>query len=182
MQRKALPLAAMSEAAASTTSQVMELARAYGTRVFQAAQRVVGDPAIAEDIQQEVFLRLLEDLPPSIDSWPAFLTTMATRLAIDHSRKTTRRRRLLGMFARSDTPRTPEELSQAGELAPAFRAALATLSVRESEAFSLRYLSDFSVGEVAEALQLTENNVSVILHRARTKLADRLALTEQEVS
>ena len=183
MQRKPLTLARMSQqSVVDTRNEVMDLARAYGPRVFHAAQRIVGEPAAAEDIQQEVFLRLLEDLPSDIDSWPAFLTTMATRLAIDQLRKGSRRRRLLGIFARAESPRTPEELSQAGDLAPALRAALGTLSARESEAFSLRYLSEFSVKQVAEALDLTENNVSVVLHRARTKLARRLALTDQEVS
>lgn len=182
MDRKSLPLAAMAQPAAESRREVLALAGTYGPRILRAAQRVVGDAALAEDIQQEVFLRLLQEPPERVESWPAYLTTMATRLAIDTVRKRQRRSRLLGMFSRQDAPRSPEELSLAGELGPALRAALASLSAREAEVFSLRYLSDFTVAQVADALGLKPNNIGVILHRARHKLAARLSLTDNEVS
>ena len=44
-------------------------------------------PPAAEDVQQQVFLRLIESPPQNVESWPAYLTTVGTRLAIDHLRR-----------------------------------------------------------------------------------------------
>ncbi|WP_426702097.1 sigma factor [Rhodanobacter sp. Col0626] len=55
-------------------------------------------PSHAEDVQQEVFLRLLERPVGQIASWPAYLTTLAVRMAIDRLRNRQRWRRLLTMW------------------------------------------------------------------------------------
>ena len=69
--------------APSEASDPGALAARYGTLVFRAAYRVLGDATQAEDVQQDVFLRLLRSRPRDVASWPAWLTTSATRLAID---------------------------------------------------------------------------------------------------
>src|SRR6185437_9089642 len=70
------------------------LARGYGRAVYLAAYRVLGDASQAEDVQQDVFLRLIEKPPTDVASWPAYLTAMATRQAIDRLRSRQRWRRL----------------------------------------------------------------------------------------
>ena len=62
---------------------VAALARQYGPTVFRAAWRILGSRAAAEDVQQQLFLRLIESPPRGVQSWPAWLTASATRLAID---------------------------------------------------------------------------------------------------
>ena len=81
---------------AAAGEDVAALARQYGPAVFRAAWRVLGARAAAEDVQQQVFLRLIESPPRNVESWPAYLTTMGTRLAIDHLRRQ-RRWRLLAI-------------------------------------------------------------------------------------
>ncbi|MEG3194065.1 sigma factor, partial [Lysobacter sp. D1-1-M9] len=49
------------------------LAREHGRSVFLAAYRVLGNAAQAEDIQQEVFLRVLESRCEGVESWAAYL-------------------------------------------------------------------------------------------------------------
>ena len=74
---------------------VNALARGYGRTVYLAAWRVLGDAGQAEDVQQDVFLRLLETPPGDVASWPAYLAAMATRQAIDRLRSRQRWRRHL---------------------------------------------------------------------------------------
>ncbi len=82
---------------------IAALARQYGPTVFRAAWRVLGTRAAAEDVQQQVFLRLIESPPRNVESWPAYLTTVSTRLAIDHLRRQ-RRWRLLAPLWKADEP------------------------------------------------------------------------------
>ena len=69
------------------TDDIAALARQYGPTVFRAAWRILGARAAAEDVQQQLFLRLIESPPKSVQSWPAYLTASATRLAIDALRR-----------------------------------------------------------------------------------------------
>jgi RNA polymerase sigma-70 factor (ECF subfamily) len=88
---------------------ITALARTYGPTVFRAAWRVLGSRAAAEDVQQQLFLRLIESPPPRVESWPAYLATSATRLAIDHLRRQ-RRWRLLAPLWNSGHPEdAPDE-------------------------------------------------------------------------
>lgn len=158
-------------------SEVADLARVHGPLVFRAAYRLLGDRAQAEDVQQEVFLRLLESRRDVVASWPAYLTSAATRLAIDVLR---RRQRWWGLLPtwKAQAPVLAPSAEEAGieaQRAAQLRAALCALSRREAQCFALRYFDGLEVGEVAAALQMSENNVSVVLHRARRRLEARLS-------
>ena len=163
----------MTESAASDPET---LARQYGPLVFKAAYRVLGDTSLAEDVQQEVFLRLIETSPRAVASWPAYLTASATRSAIDVLRRQRRWWRLLPlwqMHAPTEAP-SAEDTGIAREQAQRLRGALAALPRREAQCFGLRYLQSLDIGEIAQALSMTENNVNVTLHRARRRLEAQL--------
>lgn len=152
------------------------LARLYGGLVFKAAYRVLGDSAQAEDVQQDVFLRLLESPPADVQSWPAYLTAAAVRSAIDQMRQKQRWWRLLPLW-RAQAPVSAPSAEQEGverQQAQRLRAALSELSAREAQCFTLRYLQGLDIGEIAGALQLSTNNVNVSLHRARRRLEAQL--------
>jgi RNA polymerase sigma-70 factor (ECF subfamily) len=154
------------------------LARKYGPLVFKAAYRVLGDAALAEDVQQDVFLGLIESRPRGVDSWPAYLSASAARAAIDVLRRQRRWWRLLPLLwssSASTTTESPELIGMEHEQAKQLRNALAQLPRREAQCFSLRYLQGMEIGEIAGALGLSENNTNVTLHRARRRLEARLA-------
>lgn len=116
-------------------------------------------------------------------SWPAFLTASATRLAIDVLRRRQRWWALLPQWrAQAEvTAESPETHGVAVERATRLRQALGRLSRREAQCFALRYLDGLDLPEVAAELRLTENNVGVILHRARRRLEAILDDTNEEV-
>jgi RNA polymerase sigma factor (sigma-70 family) len=149
---------------------VAALARRYGPTVFRAAWRVLGSRAGAEDVQQQLFLRLIESPPKAVQSWGAFLTTAATRLAIDVLRRQHRWRLLAPLWRTDDDPPGPGEPAESTQSERLLRQALARLSSRDASCFVLRHVQGLSAGDVAAALGISENNVSVIVHRARKSL------------
>lgn len=157
-------------------SPVAALAAAYGRQVFHAAHRLLGDASQAEDVQQEVFLRVLEKTPAEVASWPAYLSAMATRISIDRLRRRTRWQRLVPVWVAS-APREYEsaelhalQAQQAGRL----RLALSRLKPQDATCFSLRYLQGFEIPQIATTLGISRNHVSVCLHRAQRALEAEL--------
>lgn len=158
-------------------TDVAALAHTYGRQVFQAAYRVLGDAALAEDVQQDVFVRLLENTPSNdIDSWPAWLATLATRLAIDRLRRRRRWWRLLPGWQAQQAEHAPSAEAHVADVerASRLREALARLKPREAECFALRHLHGLDIAAIAAAVGISENYVSVSLHRAAKALEARL--------
>lgn len=160
------------------------LARHYGPLVFKAAYRVLGDAALAEDVQQDVFLRLIEARPDGVKSWPAFLSASATRAAIDLLRRQRRWWRLLPLWQMHSPAVSPsaEDFGMADQQAQLLRNALSRLPRREAQCFGLRYLQSLEIDEIAQSLQMSENNVNVTLHRARRRLEAQLGDAGMEIT
>jgi RNA polymerase sigma-70 factor (ECF subfamily) len=131
---------------------------------------VLGARQAAEDVQQQVFLRLIESPPQNVESWPAYLTTVGTRLAIDHLRRQ-RRWRLLAPLWKSDEPEdSPADDAERAEASRFMRAALARLNPRDASCFVMRHLHGLAPAAIGTALGISENHVSVSIHRARKAL------------
>jgi RNA polymerase sigma-70 factor (ECF subfamily) len=164
----------------ASPQQAAELARAYGRMVFSTAYQVLGDHAQAEDVQQDVFLRLMQRSMTPVDSWPALLKTLAVRMAIDQLRRSTRWQRLLPVWmAGSDgvEEHGADDHAERSQQAARLRRALTRLPVREAECFALRCLHGMDVADIARSTGMTANHVSVSLHRATRKLESALGTT-----
>lgn len=166
------------------TDDPAALAHLYGALVYRAAYHILGDAGLAEDVQQDVFLRVLERPPRDVVSWPAYLTTSAVRRAIDRQRQQKRWWRLLPSWRPSlpDPSASAEDTQLADECARRLRKELATLSPREAQCFSLRYLEGMTVEEIADVLSISGNAAHVTLHRARRRLEARLSDEPLEAS
>jgi len=133
---------------------IAALARHYGPTVFRAAWRVLGSRAASEDVQQQVFLRLLESPPRDVESWPAYLTTVATRLAIDHLRRQ-RRWKLLAPLWKADEPEeSPAEDAERAEASRFMRKALARLNPRDASCFVMRHFHGLSPAAIGTRVLL----------------------------
>ena len=166
------------------TDETAALAHDYGRLVFNAAYRVLGDAALAEDVQQDVFLKLVEARSDKVESWPAYLVASAVRGAIDQLRRQKRWGRLMRLWNTHeiDSAASAEQVGIASERSQRLRVALARLPRREAQCFSLRYIESLDIREIAQVLTLSENNVNVTLHRARRRLEAQLGDSTRETT
>lgn len=137
-------------------------------------RRISGDPAQADDVLQESYLRLLRH-PPSPDrderERKAYLFQIATNLMRDRWRSRERERSVLERLL-SLWPARP----QAGAaLSLDMAAALERLNPRDRALLWLAHVEGYDHREIAKVLGLQESSVRVILFRARKKLEKELA-------
>lgn len=141
--------------------------------VFRAAYRITGNANDAEDVLQTVFLRLLrQENPPEIRHLRAYLHRAAVNAGLDLLR------------VRKDAQNVPLEDEEqdklgiapvtsgpeSGELRAWLRKALARLNPRWAEMFILRFIEDYSNGEIARMMKTSSAVVAVVLHRTRAQL------------
>jgi RNA polymerase sigma-70 factor, ECF subfamily len=137
---------------------------------------MVGTVAESEDLVQEAYLRLHQrDDEAVVESPRAFLTTVVTRLAIDHLRSARRRRETyvgpwLPEPLLDDAPGPEEHAEQRETLSLAFLVLLDQLTPVERAAFLLHDVFGFSHSEVAEMIDKSEDNARQLASRARRKV------------
>jgi len=148
--------------------------------MFSIAYRMVGSVGDAEDIVQESYLRMEEASAEGveIESPKAYLSTITTRLAIDHLRSArVRRERYPGPWMPepvvTDPSENPAEQAEIAEsLSIAFLVLLEALSPRERAVFVLREVFDYGYEEIARIVETSEENGRQIAHRARQRIAE----------
>ena len=157
-----------------------DLFRDHHERVYRAAYRITGDPSDAEDVLQNVFLRLLrrgDELDLSATASP-YLHRAAVNTALDLLRVRRRAPAVeLGEVAErlADGEAVgPEGFRRGRELRQALRRGLAKLNPETAEVFVLRYIEGFANHEIASLLDLPPTTVAVRLHRARLRLQKEL--------
>jgi RNA polymerase sigma-70 factor (ECF subfamily) len=159
-----------------------EVYRRHGDGVFGLIRRVLADSAMAEEVTQEVFLRLWDEphrYDPDRGALRSFLLRQAHSRAVERVRSEEARRRREDRVDRESVPTPPDVEAQAlaGISNRAVADALATLSEGEREAIVLAYFGGHSYREVALRLDLPEGTVKSRIRLGLAKLADRLGST-----
>ncbi len=181
----------MAETDAELTDQVLagsetaarELVRRYQRPVFNLVVRMVRDPALAEDLAQDVFLKAFTHLA-SYDRGYKFsnwILKIANNTVIDHLRRS--QPPLSSLDDENGAPRDrltsadagPDAVTERQELAASFEAAIDRLRPEYRQVVILRYQEDLSCEEVADVLDLPIGTVKSHLHRARAELARAMA-------
>ena len=152
-----------------SVSDLEALFRAHWPRAYRAAYLVVHDAAAAEDIAQEAFLAAVRALDRFDRRRPfaPWLHRIAVNRAIDWTRRRAQRREQ----AEGDAPAAavdggPEGLSR--ELVAAFGA----LSPEHRAVVVLRYLLEYTPGEIAELLGVPRGTVNSRLRRGLDALKE----------
>src|SRR5829696_1738945 len=138
--------------------------------LFSLAYRMVGGVGEAEDLVQEAYLRLLRS-EEEVEAPKAFLTTVVTRLAIDHLRSArVRREAYVGPWVPEplvSEPGAAERVERDETLSLAFLALLERLTPVERAVYVLHELFGYAHDEVAEVVGKSPANCRQILARAR---------------
>ena len=157
-------------AQAGSASDFEALFHLHWPRAYRAAYLVVHDAAAAEDIAQEAFLAAVRALDRFDRSRPfgPWLHRIVLNRAIDVARA--RARRAEAALADVHAAAEPLDRSHARPVA----AALNELSPEHRAVIVLRYLLDYTPGEIAAALELPRGTVNSRLRRGLDALGDVL--------
>ncbi len=152
----------------------------YGLRVRAYVGRLVQDPGWADDITQEVFVRVFERIHQFGDGFrfSVWLFRIARNLALDLVRREQLRQGSCALDL-SALPATaagsPAAIAVGREFAMAFDRALARLSEPFRSVFLLREREQMTYEEIADIVGTSAKTVSSRLHRARQHLQEALA-------
>jgi RNA polymerase sigma factor (sigma-70 family) len=162
----ALEAATSQTSAPSTPLDIESLFRARFDRIARVIARVVRDPARAEELAVEAFVRLWRTPKAHTPQAEAWLYRTAVRLGLDELRRQTRRARYENLLAVIRCIPTPEQLHAAAEEQDRVRTVLASLPARQAELLLLRS-HELSYAELAAALDIHPASLGTLLARAQ---------------
>jgi RNA polymerase sigma-70 factor (ECF subfamily) len=143
--------------------------QAQYARIARVIARVLRDPARAEELAVEVFLKWSRNPQAQGENAQAWLYRVAVRTGLDELRRQTRRtqrERLLRFVGYSPSPEpSPEEVRSSREDQENVRAVLAAIQPRQAELLILRG-QGLSYDELASALELKPASIGTFLSRA----------------
>lgn len=149
----------------------------YHRKLYRVAFRLMGNVQDAEDMVQEVYLKLWkkrEELPPDIGNMEAYCTTLTKNLCLDALRSR----------QADEDGRTPEEMEISsekdlfGEVAARdetnhMKRIIHNLPPQQRQVIVMRDVNDCSMEEIEQATGLTAVNIRVILSRTRKKIREQ---------
>ncbi|WP_270182525.1 RNA polymerase sigma factor SigX [Alkalihalobacillus sp. CinArs1] len=154
----------------------------YHATLFQFLFYMVKNRAVAEELVQEVYIKVLRSYHSYEErsNEKTWLLTIARNVAIDYLRTHNRRTsRWLSKFefnkqnTKDDTP-LPEEIVMQKEDVQAIYHSLKNCTLDQQQVLILRYIQEFTVNETAEVLQWSVSKVKTTQHRAIKALRELL--------
>src|SRR5438128_7887187 len=150
--------------------------RRYNQRLYRVARAILRDDAEAEDVMQDAYVRAYQNLRQFAGKAP--FSTWLTRIAVNESLGRLKLRKRIdqlddneetGGFSMglAETAPDPEANASVKELGQLLETALLELPEQYRTVVMLRDVEEMNTSETAAALDLTEENVKVRLHRVR---------------
>ncbi len=176
-----------------------DIVRRYHRRIYNICYRFAGSAEDADDLTQEVFIKMYKTLNSYDVERGAFLTwvtTITRNLLVDHFRKAKHDRmtdsldatppqeedgRTLGEQIEDRSRASPDQEVRSREAGEAVHEALQKLSPELREAVILRDLQDMDYKEIATVLKVPEGTVKSRINRGRAELARLLSRTYRQV-
>jgi RNA polymerase sigma-70 factor, ECF subfamily len=176
-----------------------EIVRTHTRRIYNICYRFTGSPDNADDLAQEVFIKMyrtLSSFDPGKGAFTTWITTMTRNLLVDHFRKGKQDRATdsldaglgeeedsatLGDKIQDSAPSAHDRI-QRRETQEMVQKAIQKLSPELREAVILRDLQDMDYKEIASALKVPEGTVKSRINRGRMELAKVLQRTYRQVT
>jgi RNA polymerase sigma-70 factor (ECF subfamily) len=158
------------------------IVRQHWRKVFNVAYKFVGKHDEAEDLTQDIFLKIFRaletfDRRANFQTW---LISVSRNLCIDHYRSVRKERETIDrdVDAGELTPASPDispiQVLEQRDRVTLLRQALSVLPPTLREAVVLRDLQELSYQEIADRLKLPEGTVKSRINRGRTELARQI--------
>lgn len=157
------------------------LMRDYKRFVFATALRYLSSYDDAEDITQEVFIKVFENLHRFNQN--SSLKTWLYRITVNTCINFRRKKSFFSVFQRASSAETddlagnsatPVAIIEGGELEAKFLSALNELPEKQRETFALRYFDDLTYEEISKLLGTSVGGLKANYFQATKKLAEKL--------
>jgi RNA polymerase sigma-70 factor (ECF subfamily) len=148
--------------------------------VYTIVFRMVNDADVSQDLTQETFIKAFMNIKKvkNYKHYKAWVCKIAKNLVYDYFRKM-KRRKTVSLEEVGDI-QGDADVKKIRKQA-IIQDALARLKERDRMLLTLSYFDGFSIADVADTLNMSENNVKVCLHRARHRLRKQLKGFENEL-
>jgi RNA polymerase sigma-70 factor (ECF subfamily) len=159
------------------------IVNSYGRRVFNLGYRYTSRRDEAEDLTQEIFIRVYQNLKSfraGAGTFQSWILKIGRNLIIDHYRQTRRYQQSAGteeletMHLEDEKAPNPHRAAEQSEATRFLRDGLQALSPELKEAIVLRDLEGMAYQEIAELLGIPEGTVKSRINRGRLELAKLL--------
>ena len=181
-QPSATPDRLIEQCLAGDQSAWEQIVRQNWRKVFNVAYKFVGRHEEAEDLTQDIFLKIFKalgtfDRRANFQTW---IVSISRNLCIDHYRSVRKERQTIarevdtGDLQPASPDRTPYAAAEHQDLRAMLREALQMLPATLRTAVVLRDLQELSYQEIAEKLDLPEGTVKSRINRGRTELARQI--------
>jgi RNA polymerase sigma-70 factor (ECF subfamily) len=162
-----------------------QLAERHGAFVYALAYRVLSSRADAQDVTQEVFIRMWRDAPqwrPGQARYRTWIYRVAFNLSLNHRQRVQRRHAQLDDLPLEDlvVETTPEQAVEEAQSKTALDQAVRSLPIQQRIALQLRYGGELSVAEVAQIMNISPKAAESLLVRARRELRSRFVSAREE--
>ena len=159
-----------------------QIVRQHWRKVFNLAYKFVGRHDEAEDLTQDIFLKIFKalntfDRRANFQTW---IISISRNLCIDHYRSVRKERQTIARevdttdLQPASRERTPYALAEHQDLRAQLKQALEMLPTTLRTAVVLRDLQELSYQEIADHLGLPEGTVKSRINRGRTELARQI--------
>lgn len=162
--------------------EVIQALVPFKDKLYRYAFRILGNEMAAEDVLQEVFIKVWtkKDELVHIENKEAWCMTVTRNLALDKKRQT----RLFAepeemQFKLADSEPTPFEALHTSDLMLLIKNAISELPDAQQQVVHLRDVEGYSYQEIADITGFTMDQVKVYLHRARLTLRSKLKTLRQ---
>ena len=163
--------------------------RSFSGRLLNMAYRYTGNYSVAEELTQEIFLRVYQNLSsfrPETGTFQNWVLRVGRNLIIDHYRAHKKEKNVAGSeeldvldFGDDSQKTSPFENVYLQEKAQFLHSGLARLSPELKEAVILRDIEGFAYQEIAQTLEIPEGTVKSRINRGRIELAKVLKKTKE---
>lgn len=169
------------KAKAGSEQAINRLIREYHRDIYKMVYYRTGSEMDAEDITQEIFLKMIKSLKNLRDTslFKSWLYRIAVNCVADYYRK----KKLLSMLVPSrslfdpeiepaDAAETPSEILLKKDFYKGLYGFSRQLSAKEKEVFLLRFVDQLTVREIAETLKKGESTIKTLLYRGIRKFRE----------
>jgi len=159
------------------------IVNSYGKRIYSLSYRYTGRRDEAEDLTQEIFIKVYQNLKSfrsDAGSFQNWVLKVGRNLIIDHYRQTRKYQPAAGseeldaMPLKDDRSPSPHRSVEQSEISTFLRNGLQSLAPELKEAIILRDLEGMAYQEIADLLGIPEGTVKSRINRGRLELAKLL--------